>query len=309
MISRITKFLLALQLLAATGLFLAFQARGVALFPAFMLSGFAIILFRLLITANNFLLAWVYGSDTPTEHRIKFYRWVRLFFSEYKATILTSSWTMPFCSFAKYVAPNSNTLPVLLVHGYGCNSGQWNAISRQLKMVGITHFAIDMEPVFGNIESYVPIIERAIFRICNETSSSKVVVLAHSMGGLAAMAYLRNHGNTHVAKIITLGTPYHGTALAKFGKGINSRQMRRDVDAPKNTHSNWLSDLVKEQTESARECIVSIYSHHDNIIAPQISSHLPGARNIALHAIGHVALLFDATIQELVVQEIKSAHA
>ncbi|GAA5230893.1 hypothetical protein GCM10025794_25590 [Massilia kyonggiensis] len=39
-----------------------------------------------------------------------------------------------------------------------------------------------------------------------------------------------------------------------------------------------------------RARIVSIYTHHDNIIAPQDSSVLPGARNLAFGGVGHVAL-------------------
>jgi hypothetical protein len=42
--------------------------------------------------------------------------------------------------------------------------------------------------------------------------------------------------------------------------------------------------------EAARALITSIYTHHDNIVAPQTSSVLPGARNIAFGGVGHVAL-------------------
>ncbi|MGZ3239005.1 MAG: esterase/lipase family protein [Burkholderiaceae bacterium] len=272
---------------------------------ALLLSAMALLLFRLLITANNFFWAWIYRSETPAEHRINFSQGVKLFVSEFKATILTSSRSMPFWVFSKYTAKNSSALPVLLIHGYICNSGQWQILSQRMSVNGITHHAIDLEPVLGDIESYVPIVHQAIDMLCNETGSNKIIVVAHSMGGLAARAYMKVHGSTHIAKIITLGTPHHGTALASFGKGENSRQMRWRPNAKQGISSDWLRQLAKDENQSDYGLIVSIYSHHDNIIAPQTSSHLVGARNIAFHGIGHVALLFDTSIQEKVIEEIQ----
>jgi triacylglycerol esterase/lipase EstA (alpha/beta hydrolase family) len=164
--------------------------------------------------------------------------------------------------------------------------------------------------VFGSIDSYMHIIQRSIDNLCQETGSDKIVLLAHSMGGLAARAYLKKYGSSRIAKLITLGTPHHGTALANFGKGINSRQMRI-IDTGKTGANNdgWLQRLAQESNQLSNSLIVSIYSHHDNIIAPQTSSYLPGARNIAVHGIGHVALLFDTSIQDLIVHEIQNTSA
>src|SRR6185312_915916 len=103
-----------------------------------------------------------------------------------------------------------------------------------------------------------------------------------SMGGLVARAYLRRHGHQHIARVITLGTPHHGTALAHLGPGSNAAQMRRD--------SEWLGSLAASEANTQRTLFSSIYSVHDNIIAPQDSSELPGARNLVFGAIGHVAL-------------------
>ncbi|HEY8101891.1 MAG TPA: alpha/beta fold hydrolase [Burkholderiaceae bacterium] len=305
MISRVTKILLALQILAGIGLLFAIHAYGVTFLPALILSAIALLLFRLVITANNFFWAWIYRSETPAEYRISFSQGIKLFVNEFKATILTSSRSMPFWIFSKYTAKNASTLPVLLIHGYVCNSGQWQTLSQRLSIEGITHHAIDLEPVLGDIDSYVPIIHQAIDTLRNETGSDKIVIVAHSMGGLAARAYLKIHGSMHIAKVITLGTPHHGTALANFGKGKNSRQMRWSRNANKGASSAWLQQLAKDECQSDYGLIVSIYSHHDNIIAPQTSSHLLGARNIAFHGIGHVALLFDISIQDKVIEEIR----
>jgi len=44
----------------------------------------------------------------------------------------------------------------------------------------------------------------------------------------------------------------------------------------------------------------------DNIIAPFDSSYLPGAKNIVLKGIGHVALGCNATVMALMIEKIRA---
>jgi len=305
MIARITRLLLALQLLVACGAVLSALKLWHADPASAALLGIALVLaLRLLVTANNFSLAWRYRSETPGAFRLGPRQACALFFGEYKATMLASSWTMPFRAFARKTAPAPATLPVLLIHGYGCNSGYWQPMSKALTHAGISHYAIDMEPVACGIDEYVPLIEAAIDRMFRETGQRRVVIVAHSMGGLAARAYLRVHGAERIARIITLGTPHHGTALARFGIGLNTAQMRWIAGGQEGRCSEWLRELAARENQAVRRLFVSLYSHHDNIIAPQTSSRLPGAKNIAFRGIGHVALASHPAVQAQVVREI-----
>jgi triacylglycerol lipase len=307
MISRITKILLILQAFAAIALFLGLHIYlDISITLACILGMASVIVFRMLITANNFLISHLNKSNTPPEHRISIFQGLRLYFSEFKATMMTSSWMMPFRTLEKYHAKDSNQFPVLLVHGYASNSGQWCTLSQRLKTENITHSALDMEPPFDQLDTYIPFVQKNIAMLCEESKCDKVVIVTHSMGGLVMRAYLRKHGSARIVKIITLGTPHHGTALAKFGKGLNCAQMRRNGKAQQGTPSEWLQQLASEENPDHRMHIVSIYSHHDNIIAPQSSAHLPGAKNLAFHGIGHVALLFNKNVQDQIVDEIKN---
>ncbi|WP_136418134.1 alpha/beta fold hydrolase [Herbaspirillum sp. ST 5-3] len=309
MIVRITRLLLLIQLLAGIGIYLlarnALRVDPPALAGALSLA--AVLLVRLIITANNFALAWRYRSETPVHYRIGWWQACKLFLGEYRATMTASSWTMSFRTFSRYDATHPSGLPVLLIHGYGCNSGYWHPMSKVLRAADITHHAIDMEPVIGSIDDYVPLIHRAVERLCQETQQDRIVIVAHSMGGLAARAYLRDHGCRRIAKLITLGTPHHGTALAHFGVGVNTHQMRWTAAEQEGLASEWLRKLAASEDPSCYRLLVSIYSHQDNIISPQNSSHLEGAKNIEFHAVGHVALGFDPRVQAQVVQEIRSA--
>jgi triacylglycerol lipase len=309
MIARITRALLVLQLIVAAGIgWLVWQRLPLASPVLAFFAGIGVVLLlRLLITANNFFLAWRYASETPAEYRLSLRQACKLFFGEYRATMTSSSWTMPFHAFSKRIAQQPSGLPVLLIHGYGCNSGYWHPMSKALVQAGISHCAVSLEPITCSIDDYVPLIDAAIERLCSNTGHHQVVIVAHSMGGLAARAYLRCHGNHRVAKVITLGTPHHGTALARFGFGANTMQMRWTVVEQEDLCSPWLHLLAIDEGDEVYPLFVSIFSHHDNIVSPQTSAYLPGAKNIGLHGIGHVALAFHPLVQALVIDEIRAA--
>lgn len=309
MVVRITRILLLLQLLIAIaiawGLMKVFHIDSPIV--AMLLAIGIVLLVRMQITANNFVLSWRCRSETPQMHHINWQQACKLFLQEFKSTMLSSSFTMPFRSFAKRIAKNPSSLPVLLIHGYGCNSGYWHAMSKALTQARITHYAIDMEPVMGSIDDYVPQIHRAVETICQETGSDKVIIVAHSMGGLATRAYLRDHGIGRIAKAITLGTPHRGTGIARYGAGANCRQMHWTANTEEGVSSDWIRQLEESENLNVYKLLVSIYSHHDNIISPQTSSHVPGATNIEFSGIGHVALALHPAIQAKVISEIHEA--
>jgi len=309
MIAHVTRLLLLIQAVFAAAIgaaairlgwfdsSLAAIATGIA----------AVLALRIVITLDNFRRASRFRGALPDGCRLNAWQTCGLIMQEYCATMLASSWTMPFRKFSKGVVPGQAGLPVLLVHGYGCNSGYWRSMSRALSRIGIAYHAVDLEPVFGSIDDYVDALQRAIDALCAATGSAQVAVVAHSMGGLAARAYMRLHGHARIAKLITLGTPHHGTALADHALGINTQQMRWTRDGEGGKPSEWLRQLNAGEDPALRSLIVSIYTHHDNIISPQTSSHLPGARNIELHGIGHVALASSRKVQALVIDEVLAA--
>lgn len=308
MIARLLKMLLALQLLAVAGLW--YMARTSwqieQTVPALLLGVGAVILFRVVISGHNFWRSWRGGSPTPSQFRPTPAQRLRLAGAEFAASMLSSSWHMAWPKPGLHLVPGARSLPVLLLHGYGCNGGYWAKLGQRLRQAGIGYQALDMELApDASLDDYVPLVRRAINDLCVKSGSARVVIVAHSMGGLVARAYLRQHGADQVARVITLGTPHHGTQLASFGYGLNAQQMRRGAAGP----SAWLLALDEAEGEQRRALLTSIFSHHDNIVVPQTSSYLAGAKNIEFGAIGHVALGSDPRILQCVLDEIALASA
>ena len=302
MIARILRWLMLLQVLAVLGMaYLAVQAWGVASpAMALLLAGAMLLAVRALIVARNFWQSRRLGSPVPAEYQLGAGGAARLFFGELRATLWASSWGMLRPRLHAADSITGQSLPVLLVHGYVCNGGYWTKLSRQLAQAGIVHKAIDLEPIDASIDGYVTQVEQALQALCTLTGSERAIIVAHSMGGLVARAWLRHYGAARAARIITIGTPHHGTVLANLAAGANARQMSRVDGAP----SGWLAQLAASETPETRALITSIYSHHDNIVVPQSSAQLSGARNLAFGGIGHVALASDARVLRQLLAEI-----
>ena len=276
------RLVLLVQLAAALLVAWALLHRGVPAWGALLAGAGAVVMVRLAINMNNFVMAARAASDTPPGYRLGPAARVRMLAEEFRASMLVTSWHVPRGCARMTVHRDSRRVPVLLVHGYGCNSGFWAHLEPLLDRERISHASIDLEPVAGSIDDYTPLIEARVQELCAATGAARIAIVAHSMGGLAARAWMRGYGSAKVARLVTLGTPHHGTVLANLGLGANAAQMRRD--------SPWLRALDAGETQDVRARIVSLYTHHDNIVAPQDSSILPGARNVAFGGVGHVAL-------------------
>lgn len=173
---------------------------------------------------------------------------------------------------------------VLLVHGYLCNRGLWNAWQPRLAAAGHPVVAVNLEPVWGSVDDYVPLIEAGVERLRRSTGQAPLVV-AHSMGGLAVRAWMRAcpGADERVHHVLTVGTPHHGTWLANWGLGCNARQMRRG--------SAWLAALAAVEPPARYRRFTCWHSNGDNIVFPLGTAVLAGARQRFVPDVGHLHML------------------
>ena len=131
--------------------------------------------------------------------------------------------------------------------------------------------------------------------MCAHAGRQKIVLVAHSMGGLVCRAYVARYGDRYVDKLITIGCPHHGTILARLLPGHNMKQMH-----PGN---HWLRALNAKQEALTLSTYISL---HDNIVVPRDRARLPGAREVAFNGIGHLAMTFSPAVQQAVLDDIQS---
>jgi triacylglycerol lipase len=180
------------------------------------------------------------------------------------------------------------TRAVVFVHGFLCNRGFWLPWMSELRGMGAPYTSVNLEPVFGSIADYIPLIEEAISRAERLTGQPPVLV-CHSMGGLAARAWLAHDPQAaqRVHQVITIGTPHHGTWISRFSFGANGQQMRQNHE--------WLTSLSAGEASSADvpyQRFVCWYSNADNMVFPASTAMLSGADNRHVPGVAHVALAF-----------------
>jgi triacylglycerol esterase/lipase EstA (alpha/beta hydrolase family) len=190
--------------------------------------------------------------------------------------------------------------PVLLIPGFMCNAGLWAGFARALRRRGHAVFTHTPEPVFGPIDAYAGALAERVAALSAAAGGRRVALVGHSMGGLIARAYLRRYGGDRIACLVTLGSPHHGSALAPFGYGENAREMRRTAA--------WLGGLAAFDEGRLPVPTTSLFSYHDNFVAPQISSELAGATNVPLAGMGHMTLVFSPRVVARVDEALAAAQ-
>lgn len=288
--------------LAAAGAYGAVAAHHIASGrPAALWAAGALLLYFgaiLLLCASYFAISWVWRARRPREVRLGVRGTLRLWWHEYRTLAGSPPRLMLYGLLVRDPAPAPVETPVLLVHGVLCNAGVWVRLARYLRKRGVTGlYSLSYGPPLASIDSFAGQLARKIDAIVAATGAPRVIIVAHSMGGLVVRDHLRRHGSARIARIVTIGSPHHGSMLAWFFPGQSLAQMR-----PGNP---WLAQLNAEQLDPALR-FVSLWSWHDSMVAPQTSSELPGAIDVVLAGIGHNALLGDASVFALVRKEIEA---
>jgi pimeloyl-ACP methyl ester carboxylesterase len=259
---------------------------------------------RLAIVCAAEALAYAVASPRPPEHRIGPGAAVAMVLREWRAATAVNLYRFPFEyeSLREDPQPHPATrIPVVLVHGYLSNRGYFGPLARALEARGVQPlFAPDFSAMLATIERFAGELHGEIERIAAGTGQPKIVLVCHSMGGLAARAYLAAHGAARVAKLVTIASPHHGTVHARLGAGSNARQMQPG--------SAFLESLRAHESERVPAVpATSICLPHDNLVSPQDSSRLDWAKNVALPGFGHIEVLHSPRLADLLVQELREA--
>ena len=245
----------------------------------------ALLAVRFALTLLTYAFAWKYQSPAPPLGPA---RTLRMIAAEWGAFIANFVVVSPFEKLwmgPDRLRPSVERPPLLLVHGYGCSRAAWWWLRQRLDARGWVVATINLEPIYTDIEHYVEPLAQRIDEVLAATGAARLILIGHSMGGLVVRAYMRRYGAEKIARIVTLGTPYGGSALARIGFGANGRQM-----VPGN---NWLTRLAEE---ALRVETTTIFSPHDNYVMPQMNLLLPGAKRCALDGLGHLAMLYSPRV-------------
>ncbi len=239
--------------------------------------------------------AQINRSDV-TVQRPSIRQWLAAWWAEIWAAMRVFMWWQPFRhnAMTNHLPSTPRRRGVILVHGFFCNRALWMDWMTQLRADQRAFIAVDLEPAFGSISEYAKVIEEAVDRVSQATGLPPVLI-GHSMGGLAIRAWAaqtigKSGRMDRVHRIITLGSPHHGTALAAFSHTQNGHEMRQG--------SPWLLHNMSQLPDNFSQYCTNYYSHCDNIVFPASTATILGADNRHIVGHAHVQLIFSKHIQK-----------
>lgn len=227
-------------------------------------------------------------------------QWLAAWWQEIWVGLRVFGWQQPWAyrRHADHLPPDApGRKGVLLVHGFYCNRGFWNTWIPRLREAGIPFMALTLGPPQAGIGEQALGIEQAVQRLTELTGQAPLLV-GHSMGGLVIRSWLASQPEAAALQheVITIGSPHHGTALARLARSPAAIEMRLGSD--------FLRGLMARETQARRSRLTCYWSVCDNIVFPASAATLAGAHNIALQGLPHVGLAMAAPVLNDVLQRL-----
>lgn len=178
--------------------------------------------------------------------------------------------------------------PILFVHGYGGNGGNWQDIKARFKADGWLDaelYAYNYSFISSNAVSAEEI-RQQVSDIMTNTGAAKVDIIAYSMGSISSRYYLKNlDGAAKVDAWVSVAGPNHGTDTA----GDCSFTPCREIVI----NSPFLLALNSGDETPGLVRYATWRSPCDLTINPDLSVALAGATNNVTACIGHTEFLGD----------------
>ena len=251
------------------------------------------------LLAVEFTVAAAVDPRTPRQSPLSA---LRIFLREASVSLRLFMWRQPWRSgFAEPALARDPQRPaLLLIAGFMCNRAAWRPLLDSGLLREFNVATVNLEPIFGDIDHYAEVVHGAVERLRAATGAERVILVGHSMGGLASRVYLRRHGDAHVARVVTLASPHHGTIFGKLGHSRNARQMAKG--------SRFVEHLNRDDRGRWTR-FTTVATGDDNLVVPRSSPLLPGSRQIELDGVGHLALIEDPRAWRVIVDEARGAVA
>lgn len=185
---------------------------------------------------------------------------------------------------------------IVLVPGYLMTRSTMWFLAWRLKRQGFRHVvSVNIWPLLGPIEVLAQVLKHRVEALA-QASGRPVYAVGHSQGGLLLRYIAQKDPRFPVARIVTVGTPHHGTRQSVFAPGENGGQMHPE------------SEFIRALNHACLTSCANIYSTFDQIVLPPESAAL-GERDLVFDDLGHVSLLFDPRVIAAVARELGPARS
>jgi triacylglycerol lipase len=201
--------------------------------------------------------------------------------------------------------------PVLLVPGYGGSTGSLSVLARRIRAAGRVATVLHLPGEgTGSLITDAGVLNAAVNRALSGGAPS-VDVIGYSAGGVAALVWARQDGGTHKARrVITLGSPFHGTQLASAATAFVPGAC--PVACQQLVPGSSLLTQLDAGAVPARPRWLSLWTTDDQTVTPPDSARLAGALNVPIQSVcpavqvSHSQLPTNPAVTAMVLQALRS---
>lgn len=208
--------------------------------------------------------------------------------------------------------PAGARIGVMLVHGLGSDAHAMRDLQQHLHELGYPTVALTYGTYSGTLERFAQRIDRAAATFRTSADVDSVIVIAHSLGGLAARwAAVFGTLDDIACEIITVCSPHRGAPLASL-PGLDRLPVLGGLLSELRPGSAALTKLA-EARAACRSRWVTYASEGDEFVpvenAALISEGLTVDNRIAPSPVSHVGALSDPGLLAELAREVQNAAA
>ena len=175
--------------------------------------------------------------------------------------------------------------PVLLVPGYGGSTASLQTLADRLTAAGRDASVVQLPGNGrGDLAEAADALADAVDAALDRTGAESVDVVGYSAGGIVARLWVEDGGADVARRIVTLGSPHHGTTLADLAGDVAPEQCPLGCQQL-GTDSDVLARLNADDETPEGPTWVSIWTTQDRTVTPPDSARLEGALNLPVQSV------------------------
>jgi triacylglycerol lipase len=208
--------------------------------------------------------------------------------------------------------PQNRPGPVLLVPGYGGSTTALDALASQIQATGRKATVVNLPGTgTGSLVTDAALLNSAVNNAMAHGAPS-VDVIGYSAGGVVALIWARHDDGFHRARrVITLGSPFHGTSLASAAEAFVPGAC--PVACQQLSPGSALLASLDVASPGGLPRWLSLWTTDDQVVTPPDSARLPGAIDVPVQSvcpavsISHSQLPTNPDVTAIVLQALSAA--